>query len=311
MIKGLAAASINPHFLEHVAEHGLSFGTTEEFNFRQNIFLQKDAEHKESNANPEHTFTLGHNFMSTWTHDEYKSILGYKALDKATTEEAELTVGIPTSIDWRTKGAVLPVKNQGQCGSCWAFSTVCSLEGHWQIQTGNLVSLSEQELVDCDSSCYGCGGGLQTYAMKWVRANGICQEKDYGYTARNGSCKKSSCTAVLKVEKTYNVKPHSAEHLLSAIAQGPVSVTVEADRTAFQSYQSGVLNSAACGTNLDHAITGIGYGTESGQQYYIIRNSWGSNWGVGGYIKIATESGRSKGICGIQQESVWSKVVKA
>jgi len=115
--------------------------------------------------------------------------------------------------------------------------------------------------------------------MKWVRSNGICLESDYGYTGHNGSCKKSSCSQVLKVERTYTVKPHSAEALLSAIAQGPTSVTVEADRSAFQSYSGGVLNSSACGTNLDHAITGIGYGTEQGQQYYIIRNSWGDRWG--------------------------------
>jgi len=169
MIKGLSAASISPLFLEHVAEHGLNFGTNEEFNFRQNIFLTKEAENKVINANPENTFTVGHNFMSTMTDEEYSKMLGYRGPTNVTellddvARQIEPTildaVNIPSEYDWRNHGAVNPVKNQGQCGSCWAFSATCSMEGHHAIQSGNLISLAEQELVDCDKQCYGCNGG--------------------------------------------------------------------------------------------------------------------------------------------------------
>jgi len=310
MIKGLSAASISPIFLEHVAEHGLNFATTEEFNFRQNIFLMKEAENKVMNANPEHTFVVGHNQFSTWTDEEYKAILGYRAPTNVTDVEYKVldTVGIPSSIDWRTKGAVNPVKNQGQCGSCWAFSATCAIEGHNQIQNKRLISLSEQQLVDCTTNCYGCNGGFQAYAMEYVQKKGQTLESDYVYEARNDRCRDSQYQKYAYVATINQVQPRSAEQLLAAIAQGPTSVTVEADRSAFQRYQSGILNSSACGTQLDHAITGIGYGSEGGQQYYIIRNSWGPNWGEQGYIRIATVSGRSAGICGIQQTSVWPTV---
>jgi len=315
MIAGLTAATINPRFLQHVAEHGLNFGTTEEFNFRQNIFEMKDAEYTAINADTKNTFTVGHNFMSTWTNAEYKKLLGYKSpLSQADAEYAPFeldTVNIPSSIDWRTKGAVNPIKNQGQCGSCWAFSATCSIEGHHQIQSGKLISLAEQELVDCDTKCYGCNGGLQYYAMRYVHSYGQVLESDYTYKGRDGSCEKSKYTAQVKVDKITQVPQLSADALKAAIANGPTSVTVEADRSAFQGYRSGVLNSKECGTNLDHAITGVGYGSEGGQDYYIIRNSWGGSWGEQGYIRIATESGRSKGICGIQQESVWATVNSA
>jgi len=310
MIKGLSAASISPIFLEHVAEHGLNFATTEEFNFRQAIFLMKEGENKVMNANPEHTFTVGHNQFSTWTDEEYKQVLGYKAPTNVTEVEYTIldTVAVPSAIDWRTKGAVNPVKNQGQCGSCWSFSATCAIEGHNFIQNNQLLSFSEQQLVDCDHQCYGCNGGFQAYAMEYVQQAGQALESDYVYEARNDSCRASSYTKHVYVSGINQVQPKSADQLIAAIAQGPTSVTVEADRSAFQRYTSGVLNSSACGTQLDHAITGIGYGTEAGQQYYIVRNSWGPRWGEAGYIRIATVAGSSSGICGIQQTSVWPNI---
>jgi len=151
----------NNDFMEHVAAYGLSYGTTEEFEFRKAIFESKAAEDIEINSNPENTFTVGHNFMSTWTDAEYKKMLGAVVPKNVTLENVtELdTVNIPASVDWRQHGAVNAVKNQGQCGSCWAFSATAAIEGHHAIQQGQLVSLAEQQLVDCDTSCYGCRGG--------------------------------------------------------------------------------------------------------------------------------------------------------
>ena len=157
MCKGLKTE--NNKFAEHVAAYGLSFGTPEEYQFRQAIYERKDKENDEINADPENTFTVGHNMFSTWTDAEYKRLLGYRG-PKNTTEYVEQpAVDIPTDIDWRTRGAVNPVKNQGQCGSCWAFSATSAIEGHHFIQQGTLVSLAEQQLVDCDTTCYGCNGG--------------------------------------------------------------------------------------------------------------------------------------------------------
>jgi len=151
----------NTKFAEHVANFGLNYGTAEEYTFRQAIYETKDKENDEINANPENTFTVGHNQFSTWTDAEYKRLLGYRAPKNVTEIEPTIldTVNIPSSVDWRTQGAVNPVKNQGQCGSCWAFSATSAIEGHHAIQQGQLLSLAEQQLVDCDVQCYGCNGG--------------------------------------------------------------------------------------------------------------------------------------------------------
>ena len=153
--------TIHPEFLEHIANYGLTYGTQEEYLFRQDIFLKKDFENKVINADPANTFTVGHNQFSTWTDAEYKRLLGYRAPKNVTeipVKELD-EVNIPASMDWRTQGAVNAVKNQGQCGSCWAFSATAAIEGHHFIQQGKLLSLSEQQLVDCDTTCYGCNGG--------------------------------------------------------------------------------------------------------------------------------------------------------
>jgi C1A family cysteine protease len=140
--------------------------------------------------------------------------------------------------------------------------------------------------------------------MNYVKQNGQTLEQNYTYTARDGTCRASQMTSSVHVTKVNTVQSRSAAALKAAIAVGPTSVTVEADRSVFQRYTGGVLNSAACGTSLDHAITAVGYGTLSGQDYYIVRNSWGASWGDRGYINIAAVEGTA-GICGIQQTSVW------
>jgi len=141
--------------------------------------------------------------------------------------------------------------------------------------------------------------------MQYVQQNGQTLEQNYTYTARDGTCRASQMTSSAGVTKVNQVPSRSASALKAAIAVGPTSVTVEADRSVFQRYTGGILNSAACGTQLDHAITAVGYGTQNGVDYYIVRNSWGASWGDRGYINIAAQAGSSAGICGIQQTSVW------
>jgi KDEL-tailed cysteine endopeptidase len=305
-----ALSAIEQSFIQHLAEHGISYGTKEEYQFRLDIFKRKDAEYREINSNPENTFTVGHNMFSTWTDSEYKRLLGYRG--PQTLPESEVEVEAPTadSVDWRAAGAVNPVKNQAQCGSCWAFSATAAIEGAHKIQQGVLVSLSEQQIVDCDKNGgdYGCNGGWQSGAMKYVQGHAQDFTSEYPYTGRDGTC--HAVAGHVKVTAINNVAAGSSAALLAAIAKQPVSVTVEADTSVFQGYRSGVLNSSACGTNLDHAITAVGYGVENGQQYYLVRNSWGSGWGDQGYIKIATQA-TGKGICGIQQVSVFPTVASA
>jgi len=190
---------------------------------------------------------------------------------------------LAASVDWTTKGAVTPVKNQGQCGSCWAFSTTGGLEGSWEIASGNLVSLSEQQFVDCDKVDSGCNGGLMDNGFKFAEGVAIATEDSYPYTAKDGSCQSSFTTGIPQGGVTgYKDVSNSASALQSALQSvGPVSVAIEADQSVFQMYTSGTITSG-CGSNLDHGVLAVGYDGNS----IKVKNSWGSSWGVNGYVNI-------------------------
>jgi len=254
------------------------------------------------NADPANTFTVGHNQFSTFTKDEFKKLLGARVETQTSTHILDDRV-LAASVDWRTKGAVNPVKNQGQCGSCWAFGAVATVEAAHFLKTGNLLSLSEQEIVDCDHTSYGCRGGFQAHAFTYLESHKTELESAYPYTARDGSCSYNAAKGQFEVLGYKNVPANSVAQLKAAITQGVVTVTIEADTSAFQGYTGGILNTAACGTQLDHAVAAVGYGTEAGQDYYIVRNSWGATWGEQGYIKIAAVEG--PGICGIQMQALY------
>merc|ERR1712151_1255596 len=207
--------------------------------------------------------------------------------------------GLAASVDWRSKGAVTPVKNQGQCGSCWAFSTVGGLEGAWQINTGSLTSMSEQQLVDCSKQNSGRQGGLMDSAFQFEEGVNVATESSYPYTGSAGSCKGSGYqTAIPRGGVTgYRDVAKSASALQSALQTGPLSVAIEADQSAFQHYSGGVITSG-CGTQLDHGVTAVGYSGD----YFIVKNSWGSSWGQGGYVNIAGSQ------CGITQSASYPTV---
>jgi len=210
---------------------------------------------------------------------------------------------LPKSVDWRAKGGVVEVKNQARCGSCWAFSSTGALEGAWKIASGKLVSLSEQQLVDCSKENQGCNGGLMDYAFTFEEHQPVCTEESYPYTGKQGTCKKG-CTAGIPMGGVVGYKDVAVDEegaLEDAVAQQPVSVAIEADRPAFQLYHSGVLT-ARCGVNLDHGVLAVGYGTEDGQDYWLVKNSWGPQWGLQGYVKLARGDKNGDGECGIQKQ---------
>jgi len=200
--------------------------------------------------------------------------------------------------NWADKGAVTPVKDQGQCGSCWAFSTTGSLEGGWQIKGGQLASMSEQQLVDCSSSYgnQGCNGGLMDQAFQYVQAKGICTEDSYPYTAANGTCDDGTCTPVLHAGdlKSYtDVAAKDENALLTALQTQPISVAVDA--SSWQFYSGGIMTQCSF-QQLDHGVlaTGLGHDDSAGD-YWIVKNSWGAGWGSSGYIFIPMGSDN----CGI------------
>jgi C1A family cysteine protease len=244
-----------------------------------------------------HSYELGVNEFSDLSHKEFlERMTGCfvaPAVDKVFDDVNAIAKSVRDSndVDWVKKGAVTAIKNQGSCGSCWAFGTTGGVEGAWQIKTGQLISLSEQQLVDCAGPAgnHGCGGGLPSLAYNWIKSNGgICNQTSYAYTARDGTCKKT-CQPVAKISGFTGI-PKTEDGHQAAVDKQPVSIGVDASSRAFSSYKSGVFT-GPCGTSLNHAVLTAGYTSE----YWLIKNSWGTSWGESGFARFA----RGKNMCGM------------
>jgi len=213
----------------------------------------------------------------------------------------------PASVDWEAAGKVTPVKNQGQCGACWAFSATGSTECQVAIATGKLVSLSEQQLIDCSvaEGNLGCDGGEMDAAFQYIqKEGGLCTEQAYPYKAQDGKCESTTCGTLYDKISTYkDVTKRNEQALEDAVALGCVSVAIEANQFAFQYYSSGVLT-GECGTQLDHGVLAVGYGTTDGQEYWKVKNSWGTSWGENGYVLICKDCDKNgdQGECGIYDD---------
>jgi len=297
-----------------LAQHRKAYNGLDEKQKRFSVFKDNFLYIHQHNNQGNPSFKLGLNQFADLSHEEFKATyLGAKLdtkkrLSKSPSPRYQYSEGenLPESVDWREKGAVAAVKNQGSCGSCWAFSTVAAVEGINQIVTGNLTSLSEQELVDCDTSYnQGCNGGLMDYAFQFIIDNGgLDSEDDYPYTANDGSCDAYRKNAhVVTIDSYEDVPENDEKSLKKAAAHQPISVAIEASGRAFQFYESGVFTST-CGTQLDHGVTLVGYGSESGKDYWIVKNSWGKSWGEKGFIRLQRNiEGASTGMCGIAMEA--------
>ncbi|XP_019708079.1 cysteine proteinase mucunain isoform X1 [Elaeis guineensis] len=325
-----------------LAKHGRADNALGEKERRFEIFKDNvrfiDA-HNAAADSGHRSFRLGLNRFADMTNEEYRAVyLGtrpasHRRRARLGSDRYRYNAGeeLPESVDWRDKGAVTTVKDQGSCGSCWAFSTIAAVEGINKIVTGDLISLSEQELVDCDNGQnQGCNGGLMDYAFEFIINNGgIDTEEDYPYKARDGKCdqyrvrllvilcKKSVLglalidfsvffvqknAKVVSIDGYEDVPVNDEKALQKAVANQPVSVAIEAGGREFQLYHSGIFT-GRCGTDLDHGVVAVGYGTENGKDYWIVRNSWGGDWGESGYIRMERNVNASTGKCGIAMES--------
>lgn len=302
-------------FLDFLNYYGKSYNTTEtEHRFR--IFREQLHHIRRHNANPASTFKMGINRFSDLSEEEFKLYKSGSAVQRplglytctpfdVTPAECH-TAG--DEVDWRELGAVTDVKDQGQCGSCWAFSAVGAMEGAWAVETGELVDLSEQQLVDCATGIkygsHGCSGGQMDGAFKYaISSGGLCIEEAYPYTAKDELDCATSCARLVQFSECSDVDSGDQLAMKYAVWRRPVSVAIEASSRYFQSYSSGILTSADCGTSLDHGVLVVGYGEENGQKYWTVKNSWSDDWGENGYVRIArSDSENDEGICGIAMQ---------
>lgn len=314
-----------------------NYNSEEEDNYRFKVFLEnkhKVASHNRRHANGQHSYSLGINKYADLTHEEFvKTMNGYKANLKSKNSNTIRALGLehpdvvkekkslldktperlPAFVDWRQHGYVTPIKDQGQCGSCWAFSSTGALEGQHYRKTGDLISLSEQNLVDCSKKYgnMGCEGGLMENAFKYIRDNhGVDTENSYPYEAHDSKCRFRNRTVGADDKGYVEIPEGDEKKLMQAIAvKGPVSVAIDASQESFRLYDGGVYDEPLCGNgpdNLDHGVLVVGYGTDPVHgDYYLVKNSWSETWGQSGYIKMARNKDNQ---CGIATSAVYPVV---
>jgi len=293
-------------------QNNKEYATSEEEAIRFGIFSMNYATVQAWNA-AGNSAVLGLNLFADLTSEEFGAMYtGAKPAPEEVVEEniVEIDVGsVPSSWSWLTEGAVTPIKNQEQCGSCWAFATVATTEGLYKINGNTLTSFSEQQIVDCDTTCDGCDGGWPYLAMAYVAKAGLETETEYPYAGVDQNCKYNKADAITTgVTGAGFVTPKSPQALFAGVYQQPTAIIVEADQSVFQLYSSGIITTG-CGTALDHAITAIGYTPT----YYIVKNSWGTSWGQQGYVWISssTQYNAGLGACGIFSQPQYPKGLSA
>ena len=292
-------------FQSFLKEHNKKYTTIEEYTARFNVFKTnyKKMEAFTLSRKPK-THNVGITKFSDLTPQEFRNTylnLKVTLLDQIKAQSSAYQTSFeaaPAEFDWRKQAAVGDVKDQGSCGSCWAFSTVANLEGLYAIKNKKQVVLSEQQLVDCDTDQdNGCNGGLMEDAFRYVQEHGLALSSDYKYTGRDGTCKASRVKSAIAIKGQHFAPDQDEENIKKMLVEtGPLSIAVNAEPLQF--YDGGILNADASECDpqaLNHGVAIVGYGSENGQAYWIIRNSWGPNWGEKGYVRFAL----GNGVCGV------------
>jgi cathepsin L len=315
MSRTLSESSVVELHQQWMIKYGRTYTNSFELEKRKKIF-QENLEYIENFNNAGNkSYKLGLNPYSDLTSEEFiASHTGLKVPSQLSSSNMEsvtvpfdLNDNVPTNFDWRQQGVATNVKNQGNiCGCCWAFTTVATIEGIVKIKTGNSISLSEQQVLDCDEESSGCNGGNFYNAFNSIiQSKGIVREEDYPYIQNKQTCKlNGQIAAAAQITSYANVVSNDEQQLLRAVAQQPIATRIKVNNE-FKSYSNGVY-SGSCGLSFNHEVTIIGYGiNEEGMKYWLIKNSWGENWGENGYMRLIRESGDSGGQCGMAQHAAY------
>lgn len=296
-------------FQTWMIKHSKVYRTVSEYTERLEVYARNILRAHEHNSSGRHTHRLSVSGpFADLTADEFRKDSrrsGFRAEKRSASKRSKKLLrrpAAPAKVDWRTKGVVAPPGDQGQCGSCYAWSAVEAVQSAHAIKTGKLLELSEQQVIDCDSIDNGCNGGLMDNVFKYIVSNGgIDTSADYTYTAQDGSCnaRKANKHAVA-ISGFQDVKANSPSQLKLAVAQQPVSVAVCAEGDVWQLYDSGVVSTGCC-TDLDHGVLAIGFDTapSDSDAFWLVANSWGSTWGEDGTIRLALNVSDPQGVCGI------------
>jgi cathepsin L len=288
-------------------ENNLAY-TGDEYKMRLGIFSSVQRQIKEHNSKPS-SFKLGLSHLSCLTPAEYKSILGSRKDTRTERHTKPTRVTYPDSFDWRNQGVVNPIKDQAQCGSCWAFSAIQTIETAWAIAHGTLYSLSESNIVDCCTSCYGCDGGWHYAAIDYIVNNqngGVNSEADYPYHDYDEDCMFDPSKTYTQVTGYIDIASGNEDDLADKVSSiGAAAISIDASQASFHYYTSGIYDEPACSSSwLDHAVGCVGYGSEGSTKYWIVRNSWGTDWGENGYVRMIWKNNQ----CGVATSAVIATV---